>query len=342
MATETQWKKLRSLPRRLRSFKRTFKLNNHKFMVTDFKDFYVYDAKSEKWTETLTNIMKINAGGLYPICYDQSSKSLFYQDGSNSMITKIDVSSGEITVCGRISFEVEAMTVCGGELHLFGTRRQAQSIHRVYRKSSLEMIKETLLQEPWNKWFWHSCYSAPTNSIIKLEWKEHPLWAATTFAELHEYRPYSQQWVTWQWSQTPVGPICNENIIGTVDAHYMFHFGGRRSFTLDRVDDITIYDLKQQEVRVSKVKCPEKGAYRAVLLDDSKRNELAVFGFINSAFKETTFESVQKLPLYLIQMIAKWHSNEKIYLLKSRDLCQPRSRFQDLALWKISVDDIIR
>ena len=127
MATETQWMRRRSLPH-LTSFERIFRLNEQEFMVTDFKDFYKYDVESDEWTYILRNIKKLNVGGLYPVCYDQSTNSLFYQDGSNSQMTRIDMTNGEIIDFERVGFNVQSMIVKDEELHLFGTRRNAQSI----------------------------------------------------------------------------------------------------------------------------------------------------------------------------------------------------------------------
>ena len=99
-------------------------------------------------------------------------------------------------------------------------------------------------------------------------------------------------------------------------------------------DIIAIFDFKEQRVRESAVKCPVRSKYKAVLIGNKKQDKLAVFGFINRTFKEPAFKDIQVMPLYLIEMAAKWYSNEQVYLLEEK---RGESKH-----WKINVDDILR
>ena len=317
---------------------KVLQLNDEEFLATDSRDCYKYDVKSNRWTRISLHLAPLP---LNFICYDRSTNSLFFQDSSHSKLKRIDISNGQIVVYGRTGFNVESMIVLDGEMHLFGIRPNTHSIHRICSKLTGETLRETLNCDYWINSFRQCYFSAQRNSLIKIRWNEHPLSSHSTFALLQEYSLNSQQWVTLQWSRTPVGPIADTEIVGTADARYMFVFGGQRSYTLDKSDQITIYDFKKQNVWASNVKCPEKGGYRAVLLEDRKGNDLAVFGFINSAFKEQSFRNVQIFPIYLIQLVANWYSNERIYLLKAKDLVEiPNSSVG--RLWQITVDDLLK
>ena len=60
------------------------------------------------------------------------------------------------------------------------------------------------------------------------------------------------------------------------------------------------------------------------------------FGFVNECYKTGPFQGVQRLPFYLIKLIANWVCFEELHLLIKHDQDDPKAFH-----WMINVDNII-
>ena len=75
-----------------------------------------------------------------------------------------------------------------------------------------------------------------------------------------------------------------------------------------------VFDLISKELKLRRPL--EKRYYGAVMMNnDALRGEILTFGFVKSVFKKKEFKNVQRLPVYLIQMIGKWYCGECVYLI---------------------------
>ena len=325
MATESPFIILAACPSE--NFQQVYKINQREYVATDYADYYKFNVDSNRWSHMFT-VNDIEISCCYAACYDHCTNSLIYQSSVSGMLTSRDMEHGAVEFHYQIDFQASFMVVIGDELHIFGTRSNVSQVHRVVRTASWEMITETSMQDDYGL-FIHCDYSAPRNSIIKSCWSE---------GVLQEYSLRSYQWMSLDWSRSVVNSLSDTAMVFTFDGRYAFYFGGRRH-SYARSKKITIFDFKKQRAIESKIKCPEKGDYRAVMLVDTKRDELTSFGFIRSTFKKHAFRNVQPLPTYLMEMFTKWYSNEQVYLLKYSNMGRDTKVG---AQWKISVADIFR
>ncbi len=121
-------------------------------------------------------------------------------------------------------------------------------------------------------------------------------------------------------------PIASDGFGLTVtkNEQYIILIGGRRhqkSIVWPNLpewilmDDIFIYDIKNNIFIKSTTRSPQKGCYHATMINDSN-DELLSHGFVRKCYQHTCFIDIRKLPHYLIQLIGSYFCSEKIYLLQ--------------------------
>lgn len=263
----------------------------------------------------------------YPACFDRSTNTLFYQNFLSGMLKSMDMNRGTFQTHCHIDFKVTFMVMIDDNIHMFGSRPiySSPQIHCVLRKSSWEMISEKSMHENSGK-FDQCAYCEPRKTII------HHLWGDKW---LREYSVNTDQWTTMNWSRPLLTRTQFPGMVFTSEGRYALLFGGRHRGI--RTDVISIYDFKTQQRSESSLKCPKKGRYSAVVIGDTKKDEIAVFGFINKTFKEPMFRDVQILPIYLIEMTAKWYRNEQVYLMTSVGAAPGVNDH-----WRINIDDVLQ
>eukprot|EP01084_Bolivina_argentea_P015582 29201_1 len=121
------------------------------------------------------------------------------------------------------------------------------------------------------------------------------------------------------------------SVVATKNEQYIIILGGITS-GYGCSDNIFIYDIRNNIFTKSKMKCPKKGSYHAITINNSKHDEIATFGFVNGCYKAANFVGVQILPHYLIKIIGCYFCHEEIHLLR-RDSGEH---------WEINVDHILQ
>eukprot|EP01084_Bolivina_argentea_P015570 29176_1 len=144
------------------------------------------------------------------------------------------------------------------------------------------------------------------------------------------------QWTDSQWTElnikTPTA-LCGCGLVATTNERYIIILGGTDAILgSNYADAIFIYDTRNNVFVKSKIKCPEEAEYNAILMNDSKRNEMITFGFVRDCYKAETFVGVRSLPQYLIKIVCCYFCIEEIYLLKRNSGLH----------WKINVDCILQ
>eukprot|EP01084_Bolivina_argentea_P015571 29178_1 len=96
-----------------------------------------------------------------------------------------------------------------------------------------------------------------------------------------------------QWTElnikTPTA-LCGCGLVATTNERYIIILGGKSGLRKgDNADAIFIYDTRNNVFVKSKIKCPEEAEYNAILMNDSKRNEMITFGFVRDCYKAETF-----------------------------------------------------
>merc|ERR1712079_883104 len=104
-------------------------------------------------------------------------------------------------------------------------------------------------------------------------------------------------------------------MVSTLDEKYIIIFGGwNEDMYMYGVDDsILVYDLEQNIILKSNIKCPLKGEIKAVSLA-SNGNELAVYGFLRREYEKEEMKEVRNLPDGIIQLMVQWYSISDVHL----------------------------
>ena len=105
-------------------------------------------------------------------------------------------------------------------------------------------------------------------------------------------------------------------IVITCDDRFVIILGGHTDHQR-QVDDIYVFDTKSDTFYKSKLKCPLKRRYHAVITGDLSRDNLLCYGYIRQCYKMNQFKEML-LPLppsEIIQLIIKWVFNEDIHLI---------------------------
>eukprot|EP01084_Bolivina_argentea_P075425 136738_1 len=136
---------------------------------------------------------------------------------------------------------------------------------------------------------------------------------------------------TEMWNELTVKMPTGLTLFGLVSCcndRYILILGGNKRGYGDS-QDIFIYDQQIQKIFKSKAKCPTKGLYHALIINNSEK---ICYGFMNECYKEENFVISYKLPCYLVQIIICYFYHEEIYLLNKRGTGK---------YWKINVDYIL-
>ena len=137
---------------------------------------------------------------------------------------------------------------------------------------------------------------------------------------VHQYQIWNEQWIKNKIKVASPRIIYNflkgSSSVCSANDEYIITFGGEKS-RMQWTDSIFIYNIHTNTMRVSPVRCPVPSIFKPVLMRNEKRDELLVFGFVNRCFALSEYQNIQRLPLYLIRLIAEWISNEYIHLINN-------------------------
>eukprot|EP01084_Bolivina_argentea_P250873 420526_1 len=67
-----------------------------------------------------------------------------------------------------------------------------------------------------------------------------------------------------------------------INNKYMVLFGNKNK----SIDDIYIYSVKHKTVKLSKTKCPSKGIFNAITINNDINDEKIVFGYVRNEWKK--------------------------------------------------------
>ena len=290
MASDSVYQELADCPETIFD---AFPINHGEYMtVSRWTTVNKYSASTNQWHYVhdmdVTHPHKV-------VCYDRSSNSLLFINNQTQTLKSMDLDQGTIsTHCSDTNFHTDSMILNDDELHIFGYRYHALGIgqfHKVIKYRSWKLITESSWAD--------ECYvpkafiSDSRNSVIAAEFSTDDDQTTDNFV-LKEYSLQSTQWECLEWSRYTI-PSEDTAFVCTLDGRYVIGFGDEQS------NIIAIFDFKEQTVRESAIKCPVQprsrslwGNYDAVLMGNKKQDELAVFGFVNQAFKEPAFDAAKR------------------------------------------------
>ena len=133
--------------------------------------------------------------------------------------------------------------------------------------------------------------------------------------------------------------------ISVLNGKYVVLFGGSCydwTFSRDRErylhDDIWIYYVKSKRFVMSDIKCPEKGGFEAVKMNDHKLDEITVTGYVRNTWNEFKISSHLFPPNYLIKVMQRYFMNEYVHLFQKDSGDWDLREYKH---WKMNLFDII-
>ena len=141
---------------------------------------------------------------------------------------------------------------------------------------------------------------------------------------------------------TMSGSFAGFGCISILNGKYVLLFGGSsyndQKVKIDYYDDILIYSVKTKTFIKSRVKCPEKAEFEVVKMNDSKKDEVVVTGFVRNTWNEFKISTHLFPPHYLIKIMHKYYLNQYVHLFHIDSYSPVR---EECKHWKMSLIDII-
>ena len=95
-----------------------------------------------------------------------------------------------------------------------------------------------------------------------------------------------------------------------------------------RLDDIWIFDVENHIFIKSKIKCPQKGKFRAIATNNYYYSSLLTFGYINN------LKNIPFIPKDIINLINSMYINQTIHIM------QPYTTKEQENHWKIDGNEL--
>merc|ERR1712130_829857 len=78
--------------------------------------------------------------------------------------------------------------------------------------------------------------------------------------------------------------------------------------------DIFIYSVSKRTFIKSTVKCPKDSVYHAITINDEKRDEKTVFGYIRKQWKLSQIPQHHFPPYYILTLMSSFYYNEFVHI----------------------------
>ena len=117
--------------------------------------------------------------------------------------------------------------------------------------------------------------------------------------------------------------LCDFGYALTLDEQFIIIFGGY-SFH-NYIDCIWIWDLQLMQFKESGIKCPVKGTFHVIIMDDIEQKLVLIMGYFRKSL------NIQFVSKDVIEMIGSWFCYEFVHLFQ-RKVCNH---------WRMNVNDIV-
>ncbi len=128
-------------------------------------------------------------------------------------------------------------------------------------------------------------------------------------------------------------PSSEFGIAPIIRDQYILLIGGTKD-VWDSHDEIWIYSVRDQKFKNSSIKCPRISGFVAVTLNDTVKDEMAVYGFVRNIWKASDISDHLFPPHYLVKIICGYYLNEFVHLFDAKS-------DEHYEHWRINVFDII-
>eukprot|EP01084_Bolivina_argentea_P288775 495696_1 len=131
---------------------------------------------------------------------------------------------------------------------------------------------------------------------------------------VYKYNILKQEWNKLS-VKMPKPYRVNFGVTSVMNDRYILLFGGWLE-TSTATDVILIYCVSTQTFSESKIRCPEKGIFKAITMNYSKNDELTVFGYVRQQWNLYEMSVDMFPPFYLVKLIQCWYWTGKTYLIE--------------------------
>lgn len=304
---QAKWQKLPSFP--FTYFPPPIFINKEEFIICPSRHvtcqsdgIYLFNTRKTEWKK-IFDFPKEFRCFAHSTAYDKSNNTLYVSRSTKQLLFSVDLNHERLNEFSNTrtfvtAFDYSKLIFIDNELHYMD--RDKFLVYDISRCS----VKNSLEQKDWM-----------IQSIVYLKSQKCILFINRFDGDIYKFSMLDKK--CEKLSNVGVETLVDTVMLSTRDERYVILFGGIHENDFDdNVDDIHIYDMKDQTLRASKLKCPFKGDCRAVISGTSDEEEMITNGFIKNCYKQKEFIDVMLLPHYLIKLIARRYQNERVYLLK--------------------------
>eukprot|EP01084_Bolivina_argentea_P310623 537545_1 len=322
------WKKLNGSG--VRFFLGPFSLNKDEFFIMnlngtsdddcgdDNNEFFKYNVKHNKWTTmfVLRTSYKLCAHDL-SATFDRTNQ-LLYLSG-NSLLYQINLKTKaiELLLDNGAFDDFPAMSIINDKLHILHDRT-----HVTYDVCSKSVTTNYEIGIKIGVVFYVQCilHMKSRNNILMFGND-----SVGTIKVIYEFSLENDEWHQWNVKLPTHLSISVAAIFASTDEKYIFFLGADCSGAEDthRIadgytysDKISVFDVEKAVLRDCSIKCPYKGLFGGLIVNNEEDDDLLVFGYVKELYGSGCFNDVQQMPHYLIQLIRNYVCNEFIHLIQ--------------------------
>eukprot|EP01084_Bolivina_argentea_P310624 537546_1 len=313
----------------IRVFLGPFSMNKDEFLIVNLRgtnddysdydnnEFFKYNVKHNTWTKifVLHTIHELGTKDLTGML--DKKNQLFYLSG-NSLLCQINLKTKVIQVLSD-NFPVAdypEMAIINDNLHIV----TQHPTHLTYDTCSKSVTKKHQIGIKIGVAFYVECifHMKSRNSIL--------MFGTDTVRNvdvIYEFSLENDEWHQWNVKLPTHIPIWCAAILVSTDEKYIFFLGGDLDDTVGTAvltemycDTISVFDFQNEILRDCSIKCPCKGAFGSLVVNNEEDDDLLVFGYVKELYGSGCFNDVQQMPHYLIQLIRNYVCNEFIHLIQ--------------------------
>eukprot|EP01084_Bolivina_argentea_P072619 131857_1 len=322
-------------------------INNDEFMVALSKNdhfsngdgIYKFNINKNKWIKIFDYDEKFMCN-IWSSAYDNDNKLLYVCDPSHSQSytsrilifdlntkTKVTITEEQFKqLFGFIMIEDKLHQIC----HMVSSNSEMENGNHYIYNATQQFNKITTFKPLEKLFFYGLIYLKSKKAVL--------LCGGHKFGFVFQDSIFLFSCIDSTWKELSIKiplKLSGFGIVATTNEQYVIILGGWCGGQLYS-DHIFIYDTRNNTFSQSKIKCPVKGMYRAIIMNNSNRDEVVSYGFMRDCYKSENFINVQLLPENLTKIICCYYCYEEVYLLKK---CQCTGTSEH---WKISVDYILQ
>eukprot|EP01084_Bolivina_argentea_P111923 199636_1 len=337
------WIELESFPELSWKCSEIIKINGNEFIqFTSYGDHYgyKYDIVKNKWFKLQLNIPKDITATNVTSAFDQKTQNLYIYFGNKSSfdqkakIIKTNLKTNETNITNNVRNVGHSGRgiVLNDQFHMIGGCSSSTE-HLLWDGNELKSQFDFSIGKSLHVSFFY--FSQP--GIAHIPSKNSLLCIGGYSGKCHDWiYLYNTKCKTWtKLSQRLPVPMWFCGCVVSRNQKYVILLGG------DYTDTIYVLDVATMKFRKSSIICPEKACVHAINMYDAEKDMLLTFGYIRNIFNLPQCNAMSFPPIYLINIISSYYSNEWIFVTTIVKANLNHESKINGRHWKIKLDDIL-